>query len=221
MHLHSFHRLASVCIDEWKSGRVPVRFRTRSLSFTCTVLIFYSSYEAHPHSSDLQVELNYFYRLRCLKSNQVPNLPIRFQTWWCKSHLHPSSSICVSLHIWVEIGEGSCSIRDQVTMGHVSVFIRRLWRVSPSLFRLCFRSILLDYAASNQIKHPIRPFYFRPGGARRIYIPASSMCFSLRRRMDVGEVTCSIRDQADSTAIHIGIFSDHNSHPTWGDFRSK
>ena len=97
-------------------------------------------------------------------------------------------------------------------MGHASVFIRRV--MTLTLIPTFFRSILLDYAASNQIKHLIHPFDSRPGSARRIYIPTYPMCFSLRRRMDVGEVTCSIRDQADSTAIHIGIFSDHDSHPT-------
>ena len=54
---------------------------------------YLSVYDSHPHSSDLQAKLNYSSRLCCLKSNQVPNPPIRFQTWWCKAHLHPSSRL--------------------------------------------------------------------------------------------------------------------------------
>ena len=63
--------------------------------------------------------------------------------------------------------------RVPVRFGTRSLWVTRaflfagLW-LSPS-FRLRFRSILLDYAASNQIKHPICPLDSRPGSARRIY----------------------------------------------------
>ena len=55
----------------------------------------------------------YLFELCCLKSNQAPNLLIRFQTWWCMAHLHPSSLMYFSLHQWMDFGEGSGSIQDQ------------------------------------------------------------------------------------------------------------
>jgi len=53
----------------------------------------------------------YSFKLCRIKSDQAPNPPIRFQTWWCEVQLHPSSLMCFSLHRQMDVGEGSSTTR--------------------------------------------------------------------------------------------------------------
>ncbi|EDR03075.1 uncharacterized protein LACBIDRAFT_331843 [Laccaria bicolor S238N-H82] len=95
----------------------------------------------------------------------------------------------------VEVGEGSCSIRDQVLLRFIAGFYLpghdSHHHYSDFILDPFFWIIPSQIKLSSKSAHSIaRPGGARPGGVRRIYIPAFS-------RMDVGEGSCSIRDQAD------------------------